>query len=62
MYMLVQAIAEQEGYKVTEEDLRGLTGADDYEGMIDYYGIGYVARFCLEEKAYEYMKAHITLE
>lgn len=62
MYLMVQAIALQEGFTVTEDDIRELTGDDNYEGMLERYGRGYIARFALEEKAYEYMKEHIVLE
>ena len=62
MYMMVQAIALQEGFTVTEDDIRKLTGDDNYEGMLERYGRGYIARFALEEKAYEYMKQHIVLK
>ena len=61
-YLLIQAIAEQEGFEVKTEDLYLLAGSNDLQEIIDFYGRGYLARFVLEDKAYEYMRNHVTIE
>ena len=61
-YLLVQAIAEQEGFEARQEDIILLAGAADLNEILNYYGRGYLARYVLEDKAYEYMRNHVTIE
>ena len=61
-YLLFQAIAEQENFKVETEDLERLAGPEDLEQISQFYGRGYIVRFALEDKAYEYMRSHVTIE
>lgn len=42
-YIIIQAIAEKEGLKVTDEDIK----AARYEDYVDTYGVGYIKHFLL---------------
>ncbi len=56
-----QAIAEQEGWEVTEADFKEITGTEDNARFIDYYGKGYLARIIIEKRAMEFMGEHCDI-
>lgn len=54
--LIYQAIVEQEGLSVTEDDIREYTGEETYDQAIDMYGRGYIAQHLLYADAMAYLK------
>jgi len=63
LYLLYQAIAEQEGWdNITEADVEELTGATDNEAVIAQYGMGYLANTLIYRRATSYMSDLVKVE
>ena len=58
--MVHQAVAEQNNWHYTEEDLREEFG-DKYQEFVDIYGKGYLAEYMLSQKASQYMKETVKI-
>ena len=56
-----QAIAEQQGWEITEADYSMVTGKDENEEVIAKYGKGYIARIVIETRALAYIKEHADI-
>ena len=59
--LVFQAIAEKEGWTVTEADFDEALGTGDHSELIDFYGKNYIARYVLTVRALKYLKEHIPL-
>ncbi len=63
LFLLYQAIAEQEGWTdISEADFKEATGLDDNSEVIATYGRGYIAKYIISMRAEAYMKELIQLE
>ena len=60
--MVIQAIAEHEGWQITKEDFHESTKTDDNDTYISSYGLGYLARYVMTDRALAYLKENITIE
>ena len=58
--MVYQAVAEQNDWHYTEEDLREEYG-DKYQEFVDIYGKGYLAEYMLSKNASQYMKDTVKI-
>ncbi|MBO7364145.1 MAG: FKBP-type peptidyl-prolyl cis-trans isomerase [Lachnospiraceae bacterium] len=62
-YLLVQAIAEKEGWKIEESDLQALVGASsDLREYVAWYGRGYLAHNVLFNRFWTFLDENIKVE
>lgn len=65
-YLALQAIAENEGITVTEDDIRGFVeqsyGEGSYDSTLESYGRNYLAQKALQNLVYSYLKDNATVQ
>ena len=54
--LIYQAVAEQLGIHVTEEDFHEATGTEDNASYIESYGKGYIAQYVMKGRVADYLK------
>ena len=59
--LVFHAIAEKEGWTVTDEDIDEALGSADREELMEQYGRNYIAHYVLTTRAIKYLKEHIPL-
>lgn len=61
-YISFQVIFEEEGLKVTDEDLKKFFGEEDMSSYIGYYGEGYINRLAMDSKVMEYLVENAVIK
>lgn len=66
-YLLLQALAENEGYKASEAEIQEMLKTqaekeEDQKAMIDAYGMPYLAQFTMQNKVYEKLMEKVVIE
>ncbi len=66
-YLLLQALAENEGYVASEEEIQQTIKnqaekEEDQQALIEAYGMPYIAQFTMQSKVYEKLMAKVVIE
>ena len=59
--LVFQAIAEKEGWKITEADFAEALGEGDHSDLIETYGKNYIAHYVITTRALKYLREHVPL-
>ena len=60
--LFIQALAEQENWKIEEADLSELTGEEDNTEYLEKFGKGYLCRLLFQNRVINYFKDHVTIK
>ena len=61
-YLVIQAVAEDAGLTVSDEDIANYLGTSDYSSYEEQYGLPYLKQYCLIQKVIDHIVENAVLE